>query len=148
MKRVVDRSFIVRAPLETAWNHLAQLENWPSWAKHIRSVTVAPPGSLSRETRGIIRLANGVKSTFQMVEFEPLQYWKWRGSFLGSQVVYDHIFSRIDARLTRIHFTVDLSGVTASIVSGIFGRIYQKNLDRALPLLIREIESDAGLFAS
>ncbi len=47
MKRIIDKSFVVRAPLEVAWNHFAEIENWPSWEKHIRWVVKSSPGPLS-----------------------------------------------------------------------------------------------------
>jgi hypothetical protein len=106
LKRVVDKSFVVRAPLEVAWNHLAQIEAWPSWAKHIRSVVKSPPGPLSGDTHGTLQLTNGVRSTFRMVEFEPPRHWKWAGSFLRSQILYDHIFSEDKQNQTTIRFTV------------------------------------------
>ncbi len=145
LKRVIDKSFIVRAPLEVAWNHFAEVEKWPSWAKHIRSVVKSPPGPLSRDTRATLKLANGVRTTFQMIEFEPLQHWKWAGPFLGSQIVYDHIFSEDERGQTTIRFTVDASGGPASLFRGIFARIYRNNLERAVPLLVVEIEAAAGL---
>jgi hypothetical protein len=140
LKRVVDKSFAVRAPLEVAWNHLAQIEGWSSWAKHIRSVVKSPPGPLSRDTHGTLRLANGVRTTFRMIEFEPPRHWKWAGSFLGSEILYDHIFSEDKPNQTTIRFTVDAGGGSAVFIRGIFGWIYRKNLERAVPLLIQEIE--------
>ncbi len=144
LKRVVDKSFVARAPLEVAWNHLAQIEAWPSWAKHIRSVVKSPPGPLSRDTQGTLRLANGVKTTFRMIDFEPLRHWKWAGSFLGSQILYDHIFSEDTPNQTTIRFTVDTGGGPAVLIRGIFGWIYRRNLERAVPLLVQEIEGTAA----
>ena len=69
MKRIVDVRFTVRKSLERAWAHLAELEKWPSWARHIRSVEKSPPGPLSAATAGTIVLANGMTSTFRMTEF-------------------------------------------------------------------------------
>ncbi len=144
LKRVVDKSFVVRAPLEVAWNHLAQIEAWPSWAKHIRSVVKSPSGPLSRVTHGTLWLTNGVKTTFRMTEFEPPRHWKWAGSFLGSQILYDHIFSEDKPNQTTIRFTVDAGGGPAVLIRGIFGWIYRKNLERAVPLLVQEIEGAAA----
>jgi hypothetical protein len=75
-----------------------------------------------------------------MVEFEPPGHWKWAGSFLGSQILYDHIFSEDKPNQTAIRFTVDAGGCPAVLIRGIFGWIYRRNLDRAVPLLIQEIE--------
>ncbi len=143
MKRIIDRSFVVRAPLELAWKHFSEIEKWPTWARHIRSVEKSPPGPLSLETRGTMRLTNGVKSTFAMTEFEPMQHWKWVGRVLGSEVYYDHIFAESEPGQTTMRFIIDASGWSVGLLGGIFGSIYRKNLDRAVPLLVQEIEAAA-----
>jgi len=78
-----------------------------------------------------------------MIEFEPQRHWKWAGSFLGSQILYNHIFSQDESGQTTIRFTVDASGGPGALFRGIFGRIYRKNLERAVPLLVQEIEGAA-----
>jgi uncharacterized membrane protein len=143
LKRVVDKSFTVKAPLEVTWNHLAGIEEWPSWAKHIRSVVKSPPGPISSDSQGTLKLSNGVRTSFQMIEFDPPRHWKWAGSFLGSQVIYDHIFSQNEPGQTTVRFTVDVDGGAGALLRGIFGRIYRKNLARAVPLLVQEIEAVA-----
>jgi hypothetical protein len=45
MIRVVERRFRVRVPVEVAWAHLARVESWPSWARHISRVVIEPAGS-------------------------------------------------------------------------------------------------------
>ena len=143
-KRVVDKTFVVRAPSDVTWNHLAKVEQWPSWAKHIRSVVTSPPGPLSSNSRTKLKLSNGIKTTFQMIEFDPPHHWKWAGSFLGSQILYDHIFSQTEPSRTTVRFTVDVGGRPGRFIRGIFGRIYRRNLERAVPLLIQEIEASVG----
>lgn len=143
VKRVVDKWFVVRAPLEVAWNHVAEVENWPTWARHIRSVRKVPPGPLSSSSRGTLRLANGIATRFEMIEFERLEHWKWASRFFGSQILYDHIFSQLQPEQTTIRFTVDITGALGVLIGGIFGRIYRKNLERAVPLLVRQIEAGA-----
>lgn len=141
MKRIVDKVFTVRAPLALAWDHFAEVENWPSWARHIRSVVKSPPGPLCAESQGALRLSNGVKTAFRMAEFEPLRHWKWVGRFLGAEISYDHIFTESGPEQTTMRFVVDAEGWSVPLVGGVFGRIYRRNLDRAVPLLIREIEA-------
>jgi hypothetical protein len=95
MKRLIDESFEVAVPLTAAWDHLAQIEGWPSWAKHIKSVIRNPAGPLSADTEGTINLSIGVATTFKMTEFEPMRHWKWRGGLLGAQLDYDHVFTAL-----------------------------------------------------
>ena len=61
------------------------------------------------------------------------------------EVAYDHIFSESGPAQTTIRFVVDAEGWSLPLVGGIFRRIYRKNLDRAVPLLIQEIEAAASL---
>ncbi|MFZ0821377.1 MAG: SRPBCC family protein [Candidatus Acidiferrales bacterium] len=140
-KRVVDKSFVVRTQLDTVWNHIAKVEQWPTWAKHIRSVVASPPGKLTAESRATLKLSNGVRTSFQMIEFDPPRHWKWAGDFLGAEVFYDHIFLQRNPGETTVRFTVDVGGGPAPLIRGIFGFIYRRNLERAVPLLIREIEA-------
>jgi hypothetical protein len=144
MKRVVDRTFTVRAPLAAAWEHLRRVERWPSWAKHIRHAAVEPPGLLGPASRGTFKLSNGMRTTFQMVEFHPQESWKWIGTFLGAAIHYDHVFEPVAPGETRIRFTVDSTGGLTPLVGGIFGWIYRRNLDRAIPRLTAEIEGLSG----
>jgi uncharacterized membrane protein len=144
LKRLIDESFEVAAPLSLAWDHLAQIENWPTWARHIKSVVGTPAGPLSIDTQATVRLTNGMTATFKMTEFAPPCHWKWRGSLLGAQIYYDHVFSEIAPSQTGVRFTVDASGWRIAILGGIFASIYRRNLRRAIPLLIAEIESLAG----
>jgi hypothetical protein len=145
VRRIVEKSFVVRAPLEVTWKHLAEVEKWPSWAKHIRSVVKSPPGPLGPSTCGTLKLANGAKVTFQMIEFEPPRHWKWVGPFLGSQVFYDHIFAEDKPGETTVRFRADIAGWTAAVLGRLFGSLYKRNLDRAVPLLIEEIETSYAL---
>jgi hypothetical protein len=43
VKRLIDKSFEVAVSLSLAWDHLAQFENRPTWAKHIKSVVNPNP---------------------------------------------------------------------------------------------------------
>ncbi|MCI0712114.1 MAG: SRPBCC family protein, partial [Chloroflexi bacterium] len=102
MLKLIRCEFEVDAPLETAWQHLAQVERWPSWARHIRRVELKPPGDLTLQTSGTFHLSNGVRSTFKMVELNPPHHWKWVGQFLWITVHYDHIFEPINDQRTRL----------------------------------------------
>ncbi len=141
MKRLIDESFEAAAPPSLVWDHLAQVDSWPTWARHIKSVVKTPSGPLSIDTQATLRLTNGMTSTFKMIEFAPPLHWKWSGSLLGAQIFYDHVFSEVAPSRTRVRFTVDGSGWQVAILGTVFASIYQRNLRRAIPLLIAEIEA-------
>jgi uncharacterized membrane protein len=142
--KLVDRSFQVAAPLPAAWNYLAEIERWPSWARHIRSAQMLSPGPLGPSSAATVALACGVTSTFRMTEWDPFHHWKWSGLLLGSEVTYDHIFRELGPDRTSIRFVIDMEGVSAYLVGHLAGWIYRLNLRRAIPILVDEMASALG----
>ena len=138
--RLLERAFGVRAPLDAAWARLERVEQWPTWARHIRRIDLDPPGPLTARTSGTIRLTNGIRSTFRMEELRPKASWKWAGPFLWIMVHYDHQFTSTGPGETEIRFVLDGEGAGVSVFGRLFAAIYARNLDRAIPRLVEEIE--------
>jgi hypothetical protein len=143
MSVLIQREFVVDVPLERAWEHLARVAAWPSWAKHIKSVTLEPPTELSPSTVGVLHLANGIKARFAMTEFVPKSHWTWVGKFLWLTVHYDHRFEPISDAGTKITFVIEVRGFGKSVIGKPFAAIYSKILDKAIPNLVAEM--NAGL---
>jgi hypothetical protein len=140
MVRLLERRFRVKAPLERAWAHLEKVEQWPTWARHIRRIDLEPSGPLRPGSAGALVLTNGIRSTFRMEELHPGASWKWAGPFLWITVHYDHRFTRTGPGETEIAFVLDGEGVGVGVFGRVFAAIYARNLDRAIPYLIQEIE--------
>jgi hypothetical protein len=138
---LIRREFIVNVPLEIAWRHLARVEQWPRWAKHIKRVEVIPPGELTPRSTGLIHLSNGIKSAFRMTEFIPYRNWKWVGPFLWLTVHYNHIFEAQDSQHTKLIWVVEGEGFGVSIFGRLFAAVYNGNLNKAIPRLIAEMNS-------
>lgn len=135
---------MVDVPLQAAWERLTRVEEWPSWAKHIKGVQLRPTGLLTGTSEGSFRLAGGVRSTFRMEAYDPPQRWQWVGRFLTVRVHYDHRFEPIDEGHTRLTWTVDVEGPGTRPLGQVFGAIYNRNLDRAIPNLQAEMRSTPG----
>ena len=101
---------------------------------------LTPPGALTPQSAGRIHLTNGVRSTFRMEELAPGVSWKWAGPFLWITVHYDHRFRSLGPRETEVTFSLDGEGLGAGLLGRIFAAIYARNLDRAIPRLVRELE--------
>jgi hypothetical protein len=142
--RLLECRFKVKAPLEQAWRHLEQVERWPTWARHIRRIDLQPAGPLKPDSVGVLLLTNGIRSTFPMEQFNPGTNWKWAGPFLWITVHYDHQFVRAGPDESEIAFLLDGEGFGAAVFGRFFAAIYARNLDRAIPNLIDEIESKHG----
>ena len=141
MRELVRRDFTVELPLQEAWDRLARVESWTSWAKHIKRVTLEPPGPLTEHSAGSFRLVGGARSTFRMEAYDPPRRWQWVGRFLTVDVHYDHRFEAVDEHHTRLVWTVDAEGFGAGSLGRVFGAIYARNLDRAIPNLQAEMRS-------
>jgi hypothetical protein len=142
MVTLIDRQFTVNASLEKAWQHLARVDRWPTWAHHIKHIELNPPGELNSEASGNIHLANGIKSTLRMTEFNAYRNWKWVGPFLWLTVHYDHCFESMNDHQTRLRFVLEASGFGVGLFGRLFAKIYRRNLEKAIPLLVKEIESN------
>jgi hypothetical protein len=141
VRELVRRAFVVEAPLQQAWDHLAMVEAWPSWAGHIKRVTLRPPGPLTASSAGAFRLAGGARSTFRMEDYEPPTRWRWVGRFLTVDVHYDHRFDAVDDDHTRLTWTVTADGFGEGVLGRPFGALYARNLDKAIPRLQAEFQS-------
>jgi len=58
MVTLIERQFTVAAPLSRAWEHLACVEQWPSWATHIKRLELNPPGDLGPQSTGVLPTPN------------------------------------------------------------------------------------------
>src|SRR5437660_12210680 len=138
---VLQREFTVDLPLEKAWQHLARVEQWPSWAKHIKRVELQPARELGLKSTGRMLLTNGLKPAWTVTEFNPYGNWKWIGGFLWLTIYYDHRFEELTATQTRLTFEIDAKGFGVSVLGRLFAKIYSKSLDRAIPLLVEEMNA-------
>ena len=138
---LLRREFTVELPVEKAWRHLARVGQWPSWAKHIKQVEVQPPGELRPESTGHFLLTNGLKPVFRMTEFNPHRSWKWVGDFLWLTIYYDHRFEELNPTLTKLTFELEGRGFGVSLLGRLFAKVYSKSLDRAIPLLVQEMNA-------
>src|SRR5262245_47679446 len=138
---VLRREFTVQLPLDKAWQHLARVEQWPSWARHIKRVEAQPPGELGPQSTGRMLLTNGLKPVWRVTEFNPYRNWKWVGDFLWLTVYYDHRFEELNPSQTRLTFVVEMTGFGVSVLGRLFARVYSKPLDRAISLLVQEMNA-------
>jgi hypothetical protein len=141
MVTLLKREFTVALPLRKAWDHLARIVEWPSWARHIKKVELEPPGDLAPTSTGVIHLVNGMKPAFRVTEFNLGRNWKWVGPFLWVTVIYDHQFVAIDGDHTRLIWVVEAEGFGASTLGRLFAKVYRRDLDKAIPLLVAEMEN-------
>ena len=137
--RLLERTFDVGSDPQRTWQRLEDVASWPSWARHLRSASVEPPGALGPTSRGVFVLTNGMRTTFEMTRFDAGRSWCWRGKFLWMRVDYDHVLTPRGDGGTRVTFTIDGQGPLVCSLGRVFAAIYARNLDRAVPNLVAEL---------
>ncbi|MGH2577251.1 MAG: SRPBCC family protein [Actinomycetota bacterium] len=141
MRRLLERTFAVEASAERAWAELVAAEQWPTWARHLASVEVTPPGPVGPGSRATLKLTNHTKATVRVTEFQDGRRFRWEGSFLWMGLGYDHLATTNDAGRVSITFTVDVAGIGVNTIGRLFASIYARNLDRAIPRLQARLRS-------
>ena len=68
--------------------------------------------------------------------------WIRSDSFLSVRIHYDHRFEPVDENHTRLTWTVAAEGPGAGTLGRIFGAIYDRNLDKAIPNLQAEMRGE------
>jgi hypothetical protein len=144
MRTYVERTLVAPVSPVVAWDHLARVTDWPSWAPHIRRIEIDPPGALGPASRGAIHLRAAPTTTFRMVSFDPPHAWAWEGPLLTLTIHYDHRFEALPDGTTRISFVVSAGGPGSSILGPIFAKAYARSLDRAIPNLARQLALQAS----
>ena len=135
LREALRRRFIVDVALEEAWAQLADVRAWPTWAPHIRRVTVEPDAPLGPSSTGTLALAGGLRATFRMAAWDPPRRWAWVGRSGGLTIHYDHLFEPATSDSTTLTWVVALSGRGSRLALRPFAAIYGRNVDRAIPRL-------------
>jgi hypothetical protein len=135
MKRLLERTFPVEATSERTWAELVAAEQWPRWARHLRSVQVTPPGPVGPGSSATLKLTNRTRATVRVTEFQDGRRFRWEGSFLWLGLGYDHLVTTDETGRVHITFTVEGAGVGVNTIGRLFASIYARDLDRAIPRL-------------
>lgn len=142
MREVVREQVVVERSPQEAWDHLARLEQWPSWAAHIRRMEPMPPGNLTSSTRVVLHMRAGPRTTMTVTEYDPPKRWVWEGKSFGTMTRFEHQLEPVGEGHTRIWFLAWMSGPFARPGDWIFGKMMSRYLATALPKLKKEIETD------
>lgn len=63
------------------------------------------------------------------------------GPFLWLRIHYDHRFEPAGPESTELEWIVRAEGCCAPVIGRLFAAIYNRNLDKAIPRLVQEMES-------
>ncbi|HWL66435.1 MAG TPA: SRPBCC family protein, partial [Actinomycetota bacterium] len=96
MSEVLREEVTVDRSQSVAWAHLAHLEQWPTWATHIKRMEPHPPGELTASTQVVVRMRAGPRNKMTVTEYDPPHRWVWEGKAFGITTRFEHEFEALD----------------------------------------------------
>lgn len=140
---LLRRDFSVDLPLDAAWRAFADVATWPTWARHLRRVSVTPPGSISATSVGTLSFRPAGRGGFRVSAYDEPNHWEWVGKVLWLTIRYDHRFAA-SGDMTRMTWTVSEEGNRRSTLGRLFASAYGRMVDRAIPRLQVYLASPKG----
>jgi hypothetical protein len=130
----------IAAPVDTVWQVISDVRNWPTWNSDIASMAVegpVEPGTEFRWKFGSARLV----SDLQVVD--PPREIGWTGVSMGIHAV--HVF-RLESRDggTNVRSEESFRGIIASLMKGYSRKVLQRGIDSILAALKTEAERRAA----
>ena len=59
-------------------------------------------------------------------------------------IEYDHRFESLSSDHTRLRFVVDAQGLAVGVFGRLFAKLYRRNLEKAIPRFVNEVEAAAS----
>ena len=131
---LLRRDFTVDLPLDAAWQGLADVATWPTWARHLRRVSVTPPGRIGATSTGRLSFRPIGRSAFRISAYDEPNHWEWVGKVAWLTIRYDHRFAA-NGDTTLMTWTVAEEGSRRSTLGRLFASVYGRLVDRAIPRL-------------
>ncbi|HDT12724.1 MAG TPA: polyketide cyclase/dehydrase and lipid transport, partial [Candidatus Aminicenantes bacterium] len=124
----------IEAPVETVWEVLSDLENWPRWNKSVSRIRIN--GSVEAGT-SFEWASGGFKIVSRLEEVAPPARIAWTGKMFGVRAV--HVWELAErGRSTHARTEESFEGWLAKLFPGLMKRTLAKALDQGLAALKTE----------
>lgn len=136
-----ERDIEIAAPIETVWEVLTRVDDWPDWFSEGESAAITGPVEPGTTLRMKSRDPGTIKARIEQVD-EP-HLFAWTGRTLGISAI--HVW-RLDRSGdgTRVRTEESMEGLPARLLR----RTMRKKLDGVLETWLRDLKSEAERRAS
>lgn len=133
---VHTRSYIeIEAPIDTVWNKLTNIPDWPSWQKAVTKTTLF--GRIEEGTAFHWK-AGGLSFKSKIHTSKLHKEFGWTGTTFGANAIHNWFFEQKDNK-TIVKAEECLRGILPKLFSGYF----QKNLDAGVITNLEELKAAA-----
>ena len=127
----------IKAPVETVWRILSDLENWPSWNKSVSKIRVNGPVIAGTS---FVWVAGGSRITSRLEEVIPPKRIAWTGKMFRIRAVHVWELGAKDGE-TRVRTEESFEGLVARLFRGSMKKLLAKTLSQGIASLKLEAES-------
>ncbi|MBP1770028.1 MAG: hypothetical protein H6P96_646 [Candidatus Aminicenantes bacterium] len=128
---------LIKAPIDTVWRILSDLEKWPSWNKSVSKIRVNGPleaGTSFDWTAGSSRIVS------RLEEVDPPQRIVWSGRMPGIRAI--HVWElKADGDGTRVRTEESFEGLIVGLLRGLMKKTLAKALAQGTAALKAAAES-------
>jgi uncharacterized protein YndB with AHSA1/START domain len=124
----VSRTVTINAPPERVWKTMIDVERWPDYMPHFRSVEWLSEGSMTPGARAKVTPVGFYGTAWEATEVTPPASFTWGTDVMpGILLVAGHVIEPVSegARLT---LTLRSSGALAALLSPIVSWTFRRNL--------------------
>lgn len=121
-------SIEIDAPMEQAWNVLADLERWPEWTASVASVEVLDPGPPAVGTRARVCQPKLRPVVWTITEWHPPHRFVWVASSIGLRMTAGHELTRRGTG-SALLLTLTFAGPLAAVAALAGGKLARQYMD-------------------
>jgi hypothetical protein len=134
-----EHTEVTTASPEAVWAILADLDHWPTWNPGY--VEAHLDGPLATGSSGTVRLANGMRRRFMLVEATPLAALVLGGDGPGISQRFVHRIEPLPSGGARVSMTATMEGLLTPILSRLFGKVIAGYYPTAVRQLVAAAEA-------
>jgi len=128
----------IQAPIDTVWQILTDIKNWPKWQKAVTKTIV---NEKIEEGANFKWKADGLLFKSKIHTSKRNVAFGWTGTTMGASAVHNWTFIKKDNDTTIVIVEESLQGVFPRL----FKRYFQKNLDKGVITNLSELKSAAEM---
>ena len=125
---VAKQQLLIHAPVETVWNVLTSINDWPKWQS---TITQAQLKGAVREGTVFVWKAGGLNFTSKIHTCQPFDFFGWTGKTIGASAIHNWMFKK-QGESTLVFIEESMQGFFPSIMKKKFNKDLEKGMRRNL----------------
>jgi uncharacterized membrane protein len=136
----VEETITIDAPPPAVWAVMADVERWPEWAPHVRSVAPESGDAFGPGSRWRLDMDGGPAAVWTVTNYEEGQAFTWESASPGVKTRAYHVIDPQDGG-SRVTLGIVATGIGATLFGFYIARISRRNVRSEADGLKRRCEA-------